>query len=232
MIILKHPSNTTTMNNRIVRALKQAGALLLLCASASLHAGSVQFSANSFTTNEITTPAVLTLTRTGVTTAAASVLVTSSNGTATATSDYTAVSITVNWPANDAANKTVSIPILDDRVAEGSETVTVTLSAATGDTLGAVSVATLTIVDYEQGTLQFGAATYEVAETVGTAVIPVSRTNGSNGAVTIAYATSNGTATSPDFFTATTGVLSFADGVTTQNISVPIINTKAMPTDI
>ena len=212
------------MTHRIVQALKHAGALLLLCAGANLHAGSIEFSADTYTTNEITTPAVLTLTRTGVTTAAASVLVTTSNGTATAASDYTAVSITVNWPANDAANKTVSIPILDDRLAEGSETVTVTLSAATGDTLGAVSVATLTIVDYEQGTLQFGAATYEVSETIGTAVIPVNRTIGSNGAVTIAYATANGTATSPDFFTATTGVLTFADGVNTMNISVPIIN--------
>lgn len=207
-----------------MQALKHAAALLLLCAGASLHAGSIEFSTDTFTTSEITTPAVLTLTRTGVTTAAASVLVTTSNGTATATSDYTTVSITVNWPANDAANKTVSIPILDDRVAEGSETVTVTLSAPTGDTLGVVSVATLTISDYEQGTLQFGAATYEVAETAGTAVIPVSRTIGSNGAVTIAYATSSGTATAPDFYTTTTGVLSFADGVTTMNISVPIIN--------
>ena len=224
MNMLKHPSNTTTMSHRIVQALKQAGALLLLCASANLHAGSIEFSAATYTTNEVTTPAVLTLTRTGVATAAASVLVTASNGTATVTSDYTAVSITVNWAANDVANKTVSIPILDDRVAEGSETVTVTLSAPTGDTLGAVSVATLTIVDYEQGTLQFGAATSEVAETAGTAVIPVTRTIGSNGAVTIAYATSNGTANSPDFYTATSGVLTFADGVTTMNISVPIIN--------
>ena len=190
------------MSHRIVQALKQAGALLLLCASANLHAGSIEFSAATYTTNEVTTPAVLTLTRTGVATAA-SVLVTASNGTATVTSDYTAVSITVNWAANDVANKTVSIPILDDRVAEGSETVTVTLSAPTGDTLGAVS---------------------EVAETAGTAVIPVTRTIGSNGAVTIAYATSNGTATSPDFYTATSGVLTFADGVTTMNISVPIIN--------
>jgi len=198
---------------------------LLLCAArtASL-AGSIEFSAATYTTNEITTPAVITLTRTGVTTAGASVLVSTSNGTATATNDYTAVSLTVTWAAGDAANKTVSIPILDDRVAEGSETVNIARSAVTGDTRGAVSTATLTITDYEQGTLQFEAASYQVAETAGMAVIPVSRTVGTNGAVTIAYATSNGTATTPDFYTATTGVLSFADGVNSMNISVPIIN--------
>ena len=79
-------------------------ALLLFCASLSAHAGSIQFSSAAFTTNEITTPGVVTLTRTGVTTAAATVLVTTANGTATVTSDYTAVSITVSWAAGDAAN--------------------------------------------------------------------------------------------------------------------------------
>ncbi len=198
---------------------------MLLCgASAASLAGSIEFSAATYTTNEITTPAVITLTRTGVTTAGASVLVSTSNGTATATNDYTAVSLTVTWAAGDAANKTVSIPILDDRVAEGSETVNIALSAVTGDTLGAVATAALTIADYEQGTLQFDSASYQLSETAGSAIIPVTRSVGSNGAVTIAYATSNGTATTPDFYTATTGVLSFADGVSTMNINVPIID--------
>lgn len=222
--MLRPPLNSWTMARPMMNALRRVGALVLLCASVTAHAGSIEFSSDSFTTNEITTPAVLTLTRTGVTAAGASVLVTTSNGTATATNDYTAVTLTVTWAAGDAANKTVSIPILDDRLVEGSETVTITLSAVTGDTLGAVTVATLAIVDYEQGALQFGAATSEIAENAGPAIIAVMRTGGSNGAVTIAYATANGTATTPDFYTVTTGVLSFADGVTTQNISVPVIN--------
>ena len=213
-----------TIKTLMPRALRCAAALLAVVASAGVHAGSIEFSSATFTTNEITTPGVVTLNRTGVTTAAASVLVTTSNGTATATNDYTAVSITVNWAAGDAASKNVSIPILDDRLVEGDETITVTLSAVTGDTLGAVTSATLTIQDYEQGTLQFSAATLDVAENAGTATLTVSRTSGSNGAVTIAYATTNGTATSPDFYTATTGILSFADGETSKTLSVPIIN--------
>jgi hypothetical protein len=43
--------------------------------------------------------------------------------------------------------KTVSIPIIDDVYAEGAETFTITLSNPTGATLGATSVATLTIND-------------------------------------------------------------------------------------
>lgn len=207
---------------RIIR--KAAVAFALLCACASGHAATVQFTASNYTANENVTPALVTLSRNGDVSGAASVLVTSANGTATAASDYTAVSITVSWAAGDAANKTVSIAILEDRLVEQTETVNLSLSAVTGDTLGTTTTATLNIVDHEQGTLQFGAATQQVAETAGTATIAVTRTSGSNGTVTIAYATANGTATSPDFYTATTGVLSFEEGITTQNISVPIIN--------
>jgi hypothetical protein len=196
--------------------------LLSLCGAAQ--AGVIEFNATTFSTNEVTTPATITLKRTGVTTAAASVLVSSSNGTATATSDYTAVAVTVSWAAGDAANKTVNVPILDDRLVEGTETVTLTLSAVTGDTIGTDATATLSILDYEQGTLQFSSATASVAENAGTATITVNRTSGSNGSVTVNYATAGGTAASPAFFTATTGTLTFADGILSQTISIPIID--------
>lgn len=217
-----HPNSPCTALRRITSQVAGALALLFTCLGAQ--AASVQFTAGIYSTYENVTPAIVTLSRIGDTTAAASVLVTTSNGTATATNDYTAVSITVTWAAGDAANKTVSIPILEDRIVESTETVNLSLSAVTGDTLGSTNTAVLNILDYEQGTLQFGAATYQVAETAGTATIPVTRTGGSNGTVTIAYATANGTATTPDFYTATTGILSFEEGVTTQNIVVPIIN--------
>jgi len=212
----------TQETTRLLKKAAAAFALLIICANAQ--SATVQFTASNYTTNENVTPAVVTLSRNGDVTAAASVLVTSSNGTATAGSDYTSVSITVNWAAGDAANKTVSIAILDDRLVEQTETVNLSLSAVTGDTLGATPAATLNIVDYEQGTLQFGSAAQQVAETAGTATIAVTRTSGSNGTVTIAYATANGTATAPDYYTSTTGILSFEEGVTSQNITVPIIN--------
>lgn len=198
--------------------------LPLLCCSVLARAGTIEFNATVFSTTEIATPATITLKRTGVTTGTASVLVSTSNGTATSGSDYTAVSSTVTWAANDAANKTVSVPILDDRLVEGTEIVTITLSAVVGDTLGTDSTATLNITDYEQGTLQFSAATYTVAENAGTASIAVERINGSNGTVTVNFATVNGTATSPAFFTATTGTLSFAEGETSKSIPITIID--------
>ncbi len=209
---------------------RSALTFILLSLFGIAHAGVVEFNATTFSTNEITTPATITLKRTGDTTAAASVLVSVTGGTALVTSDYTFTPATVSWAAGDAANKTVSVVIVDDRVVEGTETVTLGLSAVTGDTIGADSTATLSILDYEQGTLQFSSATLSVAENAGTASISVSRTGGSNGAITVNYATVNGTALSPAAFTAATGTLTFAEGDLSKTIPITIIdNTLGQP---
>ena len=53
-----------------------------------------------------------------------------SNGTATAGDDYTATSGTLTFTPGDVA-KTVSVPIADDAIDEGAETMTLTLANAT-----------------------------------------------------------------------------------------------------
>lgn len=61
------------------------------------------------------------------------------------------------------------------------------------------------------GQFQFSAANFNTTEGAGTVLITVSRINGSDGLVSVAYATSNGSATSGDY-TATSGVLTWIDG--------------------
>jgi hypothetical protein len=56
-----------------------------------------------------------------------------SNGTATAGSDYTATTQTVSFASGDTANKTVSVPITDDTSVEANETVNLALSNPAGD---------------------------------------------------------------------------------------------------
>ncbi len=83
----------------------------------------LQFSAPTFNVNEDgTTSAAVTVTRTGSTTGAASATVNLTNGTATAPGDYTNTAIPVNFAIGDST-KTVTIPIVNDTLVEGTETV-------------------------------------------------------------------------------------------------------------
>ena len=73
---------------------------------------------------------------------------TTAGGTATAASDYTAASGTLSWSGGDTADKSFTIPIIDDADYESSETVNLAITSATGGaTLGTPNTAVLTIVD-------------------------------------------------------------------------------------
>lgn len=73
-------------------------------------------------------------------------------------------------------------------------------------------------------TLQFSHANYGAMENGGSATITVTRTGGYVGSATVDYATNSGTATTGSDYTATSGVLMFADGQTIATFSVPIID--------
>jgi hypothetical protein len=111
---------------------------------------------------------------------------------------------------------------------EGSETVNLQLSSPTGGAvLGSPSSAVLTILDDEvpsPGQLHFAAANYNVREDGGTVTLTVTRLGGANGPVSVHYATGGGTAVAGTDYTAVSGTLAFADGQTSQSISVPILN--------
>jgi predicted outer membrane repeat protein len=72
--------------------------------------------------------------------------------------------------------------------------------------IGSVEIAT--------GILQFSSATYTVNENGGTVTITVTRTGGSDGAVSVNYQTSDGTAIQPADYLAAAGTLNWADGDT------------------
>lgn len=113
-----------------------------------LNAGMVQFSVADYTVNENGATATISVTRLGGSDGAISVDFATSDGTAVDGVDYTAASGTLNWDANDTSDKTFDVPIIDDGLIEGSETVILTLSNPQGGaTLGAPNPATLTILD-------------------------------------------------------------------------------------
>lgn len=69
-------------------------------------------------------------------------------GSAAEGTDYAAGSGTLSWAAGDLADKVVAIPVVDDTVVEGAETLTLTLSGPTsGATIDGSSTLTVTIDD-------------------------------------------------------------------------------------
>ena len=186
--------------------------------------GTFQFSAPTYSVWENAGPATVRVTRTGTNLASGiTVQFTTANGTATAGGDYTAVSRTLTFAALEAFQD-VKIPILDDSLPEGNETVTLSLSnPSTGATLGATTTAVLTILDDEQ-TLQFSAPVYVVNESAGTVTVTVTRSGPTVGSVTVDYATAAGTATSGVDYTDVSGTLTFAAGIASRTFTVPIVN--------
>jgi hypothetical protein len=83
-----------------------------------------------------------------------------------------------------------------------------------------------TTVNDVPGTLGFSAATYTVNEDAGMVTITVARTLGTLGAVSAQYATSNGTAKAGVNYTATSGMVSLAQGETSKTFTIAIIDDK------
>lgn len=193
--------------------------------------GALQFTTTSTSVSEAAGSVSLSVGRPGGSVGAVSVTYATADGTAAAATRYTTTTGTLNWSDGDTALKTITVPIINDTVAEPDQTFTVTLSAPTGGAiLGPNTTATVTIIDDDgPGTVTLAAATTNVQEAVGTLALNVSRTLGSKGAITVDYATTGGTAVSGTDFTATSGTLSWADGDTAdKTISIPI-NDDAQP---
>ncbi len=182
---------------------------------------SFAFSAAAYSVGEGGSHATITITRSGSSFGAASVHFATSNGSATAGSDYTAVSQTVSFAAGETS-KTVSVPITDDSSIEPLETVSLSLSSpSSGATLGSPHAATLTISDNDRA-IAFSSGSYSVNEGDGTATITINRAGLTSGTDSVHFATANGTATAGSDYTAVSQTVSFAKGDTSKTVSIPI----------
>jgi hypothetical protein len=130
--------------------------------SASAQPQTLQLSATSYSINEVGPFLNINVTRNGGTTGTASVNFTTgdSAGTqgcnvlisrASSRCDYISALGTLNFAAGESS-KTISILIVDDSYAEGSETLTFALSNPAGAVLGTPASATVTIVDNDSTT--------------------------------------------------------------------------------
>ncbi len=115
-------------------------------------AGVLQFGAAQFATLELPEARqTIVVTRTGGSSGAVSATFTTGNGTASAGTDYAAVTRTVAFADGDVEPRTVEVPILVDTIAESDKTVNLSLSDVRGcASLGAQTTAVLNILDNDR----------------------------------------------------------------------------------
>lgn len=184
----------------------------------------VQFSAADYTIGEAEGTAVITVTLDAPSGRPVTVTYAAADDTATAGADYTAVNGTLEFAPGQTV-MTFTVPILDDTLYEGDETVTLSLESAGRAELGDPNPATLTILDDDPPpTVQFSSSDYSVDEGAGTALITVTLNTASGLPATVAYTTEDGTATAPDDYEAVSGTLTFDPGETSQTFEIPIID--------
>jgi len=142
------------------------------------------------------------------------------NGAAIAGQRYTAASGTVIFAAGETS-KTVTVSTIDDSTYQGTQTMSVVLSAPSAPATLGNSMATGTINDNEIApVLSISGASANEGSSLS---FVVTRSGATGSAVTASYATANGTAIAGMNYAAASGILSFAAGETSKAITISTI---------
>ncbi len=176
-------------------------------------------SIDDVTVDEAAGSAVFTVTRTGDTSPTVTVDYASVDVSAVAGADYTAVMGPLTFLAGETSH-TITVPILEDSLIEVDETFTVTLSNETGATL-ADDTGIATITDNDTPSLSIDDVT--VDEAGGTAVFTVTRAGDTSPIILVNFASVDGSATAGTDYLLDPGQLTFMSGVTSQTVSVQIL---------
>ncbi len=187
---------------------------------------------NDATAVEAAGNAVFTVSLSVPTTVPVTVSYATSNGTAAAGGDYTAVSGSLTF-AVGSTSRTISVPILPDAVYEPNESFSLNLSNAVGGTItDASGLGTIQNDDPMPQIAVEDCAAIEGHSGTASCAVKVTLSGASNGTVTVAYATAPGTATAGSDYTTTSGTASFPPLTTgPQTIAVPLLGDTAIEGD-
>lgn len=206
-----------------VRAVGGTGCTSLNSATASVTTISstpiLTFTAASASASEGAGTATATITAS--ITADATVNVAVASATATDPDDYTLASTSIVFTAGGATSQNVTFNLVDDLLAEGSETVTIYMSQFIHATAGATTNFALTITDNEPR-VQFSFSSTSVTEDVGTVQVVVYKSNTLNnvsGQIAI-----SGSAVDPTDYTIDTTNFTLNGATTSATITVTIAN--------
>ena len=188
-----------------------------------LDKGCLDFSSATYTVNEDAGNASISVKRTGSLQEKVTVLVRSSDDTATAGQDYVTISETLTFSEN-IDEQTLTILIFDDNISEGTESLKLSLSnqSANAD-LGPQAEAELTILDDDDPpSVQFSAGVYFAEEGDTTAPLTVTLSAATSLPVTVNY-----TVTEKPSVKQIVGDIIFNPGEVSQTIDVPIAGYQA-----
>jgi len=184
--------------------------------------GVFRLSAASVSAPETAASRVFTVKRVGGTGGPVTLPYATSNGSATAGSDYVAAAGVLTFLTGQLS-QSFTVDLLDDADDEASETFTVALANPSAGALGVPSAAVVTLADNDAGgVIELAAASLSVDEGAGSVSLTVTRAQGTAGNVSVAYSVSDGSATSPADYSAASGTLTFDAGVANRTISVAI----------
>lgn len=195
----------------------------------------LSFGEQTFTLNDQSEAvATITVLRQGVSENAVGATITLSPDTPTTPDDDTPQLIPVNFAPGVTA-QTITIPLVNELIAAGVETLNLTLTTPTGGaTLGTTNTASFALIDETVNgvTLQFTQTDFSELED-NTPIVPVTvtRTGAINRPVAVTIALEEETATTPEDFDDTPISVTFASGETTQTVSIPLVNDNIVETD-
>jgi hypothetical protein len=146
----------------------------------------------------------LTVYRLGSRTGAVTVDFATSDGLAQAGIDYTSVTGTFSWGANDVSPRTITVPLpYTNSILKAARQFLVSLSNPTGGAmLGTADAALVMVVNPVVNAAVLSAPTYVVPKATTNAVITINRLGNGNGPLTVYFSTRSGTATAGTDYTA------------------------------
>ena len=122
----------------------------------------------------------------------------------------------------------IKVPLVNDATPEPEETFGITLSNPVGGaSLGSPDVVTVRLQDddpAQRGMFRFQSATYNVSEGSQDLFVRVERVGGTNGPVSVDFATIDGSALAGQDFAATNGTLVFGDTETLKSFNLRLVS--------
>ena len=226
--LVKLPDSTPADGEFVGRLVLNSNATLTFVPDNLVGTNVVQLSSATYSAAENIGSGKLTVTvtRTGDTTIAASVTLSSSEDSATDPEDYTEITNqSVNFAVGETS-KDVLIDIVNRPGLQGNRSFNVTLGGASGGTtLGAQTTAVCTINDFnDPSTVAFQSAVFTANQGAVTAAVTLTRTGGSS-AFTVDLTTTDDTALATVDYTTPATTVNIPSNTNTVTVNITLIPT-------